>query len=274
MILTLIKFNKAQVKKLANVSSKQFIMIREIDDVEYSFISSSLEKLSEFNTHIDRLNDIYIELDEINNSVTQSDRQMEVLKHFKTFLFSFKTFHDHWETLLKRTFGDHSPEWLNYKNQTNVEYDVCFAYRFIYHLRNYIQHCGMPNIQLRANLNEKDRPEYRLLLNAQQLLESYDWKQIITNDLTLLEGDLELLHLLNNVKLPLANIQSKAINCLNLQSVLQSATEVLKYKKFKEDEFELAIFEYLEIHASGAPKNTSMRIFPFALAEHLLENIT
>ncbi|MBC8052181.1 MAG: hypothetical protein H7Y13_03885 [Sphingobacteriaceae bacterium] len=262
------------MKKLANVSSKQFIMIREVDDAEHSFILPHLENLSQFEKHIDRLNDVYLELEEINNSVTHSNKQTELLKHLKTFFFSFKTFHDHWETLLKRTFTVNSPQWLNFKSQKSYEYDNTFAYRFIYHLRNYVQHCGMPHIQLKANLNERDEPEYRLLLNVEQLLETYDWKPIIINDFKLLEGDLDLLHLLNNIKQPLANIQIKAINCLNILSVLESAKAVLEYRKFKQDGFELAIFEYLEMHVSGSPKNTSMIIFPFGLAEHVIKNIT
>lgn len=69
------------------------------------------------------------------------------------FLSSVRTFLDHNETELNRSQRD--SEMAFFKELLKKNYDESFAYRFLYQLRNYVQHCGMPvgNVLINA---EKD----------------------------------------------------------------------------------------------------------------------
>jgi hypothetical protein len=60
------------------------------------------------------------------------------------FLSAFRLFLDHSETRLKRQYGDSSGVVATFKQACSRSYDEVFAYRFLYKLRNYVQHCGLP----------------------------------------------------------------------------------------------------------------------------------
>ena len=62
------------------------------------------------------------------------------------FMMSVRTFLDHMETHVKRMYGKNSSETDLFKNLTSTEFDSKFSYKFMYKLRNYVQHCGMPPI--------------------------------------------------------------------------------------------------------------------------------
>ena len=72
----------------------------------------------------------------------------EVNKYIKNFLYSIRTFLDHTETNLKRRYGKNSERFNDFKKACSEAYDNNFSYKFIYKLRNYVQHCGMPPSQL------------------------------------------------------------------------------------------------------------------------------
>lgn len=67
------------------------------------------------------------------------------------FLSGVKTFLDHEETALNREFKRESQEFQNFKKATANEYDSHFEYRFMYKLRNFTQHCGMPIGELKLD---------------------------------------------------------------------------------------------------------------------------
>ncbi|MFC0878879.1 hypothetical protein ACE01N_19960 [Saccharicrinis sp. FJH2] len=109
---------------------------------------------------------------------------------FLNFLSSGRTFLDHTETYLKRKYGKQSPEFIKFKNETTKLYDNSFEYRFMYKLRNYAQHCGLPinNITFSIN-NEIQENVYNRKYNLnptfikQELLDSYEeWGTQLKND--------------------------------------------------------------------------------------------
>lgn len=72
---------------------------------------------------------------------------------FLNFLSSGRTFLDHTETYLKRKYGSQSNEYLIFQSETNKIYDNSFEYRFMYKLRNYAQHCGLPINNITYSIN-------------------------------------------------------------------------------------------------------------------------
>lgn len=60
------------------------------------------------------------------------------------YMMSVKTLLGHMETSINRRYGENSTEFVEFKALTANEFDSKFSYRFMYKLRNFVQHCGMP----------------------------------------------------------------------------------------------------------------------------------
>jgi hypothetical protein len=70
------------------------------------------------------------------------------------YLASFRAFLDHAETRFSRTFGRDSAEFRDLKATMALHYDGSFSYPFVYKLRHYAQHCGLPMGNLEAHATE------------------------------------------------------------------------------------------------------------------------
>jgi hypothetical protein len=84
----------------------------------------------------------------VDNPSMNWSRADEIIKEANrlilNFLSSVRTFLDHSELHLKRRYGKDSQQVKRYEEICSQQYDGEFSYRFVYQLRNYVQHCGMP----------------------------------------------------------------------------------------------------------------------------------
>lgn len=65
-------------------------------------------------------------------------------QHVINFVSSSRSFIEHVEGHLKRTFGPESAEWVGFRDHTRSLYDTHFSYRFVYALRNFAIHRELP----------------------------------------------------------------------------------------------------------------------------------
>ncbi len=65
-------------------------------------------------------------------------------RRFLNYLASFRFFLDHTETRLARSYRKDPSVRGAFAVATTTAFDRTFAYRFLYKLRNYAQHCGVP----------------------------------------------------------------------------------------------------------------------------------
>ena len=74
---------------------------------------------------------------------------------------------------------------MEFKKITNKAFDTSFAYRFLYKLRNYAQHCGSPieGIVVKRVPNEPDKVEVKLFFRTKTLLTEFKWGSIIRREL-------------------------------------------------------------------------------------------
>lgn len=81
-------------------------------------------------------------------------QELEFNRRFVNYLASARLLLDHYETRLKRRYGDDSLQAKGFKTECAASYDNQFAYRFLYRLRNFAQHFGMPagHVQTRSYL--------------------------------------------------------------------------------------------------------------------------
>ncbi len=145
-----------------------FGILRELSDDEYSRYVESASEVGRFRRKRQLMeivranhNDYIVTLNNISKlslSISSPDTSFEAANSFvvgvnRTLLnlfASIRTYLDHSETWLKRECGDNSSEVNSFKTVTSYEYDSNWAYRFIYKLRNFSQHCGLPLGELKA----------------------------------------------------------------------------------------------------------------------------
>ena len=106
---------------------------------------------------------------------------LNINRHILNYLSSVRAFLDHSETNLKRRYGRNSKRVRRFKEACSKAYDSNFSYRFLYGVRSYVQHCGMPLGCL--TLTSKvvgPRPEdlrhtMAVKLNRDELLGNFSW---------------------------------------------------------------------------------------------------
>jgi hypothetical protein len=97
------------------------------------------------------------------------------------FLAANRLYLDHAETRVKRQYGKASEEASHFKRATAEAFDGLFGYAFMYKLRNYCVHCGLPPMSLSAQAQGAggDLPTVRWALDRDDLLNSYhEWATV------------------------------------------------------------------------------------------------
>ncbi|MCL5247544.1 hypothetical protein M4I21_17110 [Cellulophaga sp. 20_2_10] len=122
--------------------------------------------------------------------------KLKINTYLLNYLFSFRTYIDHLETLLKREFKT-KPEILEeFKNLTGTLYDDSFEYRFIYKLRNYAQHCGLPIdiFEIKSSIIEDVYSvEIEIKFNVSLLLSKFEWGNPLKSNLESLDGNIDVM---------------------------------------------------------------------------------
>lgn len=110
--------------------------------------------------------------------IKMDNMTLEINRHILNFLSACRTFLDHTETSINRRFGTKSKQLEKFKLACSNEYDNNFSYRFLYKLRNYAQHCGLPagNISIGSTETSSEEVEYFISVkfDRDSLLNNYD----------------------------------------------------------------------------------------------------
>jgi hypothetical protein len=98
------------------------------------------------------------------------------------YLASYRSFIDHYETTLNRTDDPVNSTYKKFKDRTALHYDSHFAYRFLWNLRNYIQHCGLPacewNFSEITEGSDKGKARVEIAYLRDGLLQDFDWRKL------------------------------------------------------------------------------------------------
>lgn len=124
---------------------------------------------------------------------------MTINRHLLNWLSSVRTYLDHMELSLKHRCGEDSAIWRSFRSACSEAYDGQFSYRFIYRLRNYAQHAGLPahTVQFNTAASPMDpsRPEHTVFVacHRDSLLEIRDiWSAALREELARLPDEIEL----------------------------------------------------------------------------------
>ncbi len=100
--------------------------------------------------------------------------ELDLNRRLMNFLSAVRTYLDHTETDLKRRFGEDSERYTRFEKLTNRLYDSWFSYRFLYKLRNFVQHCGLPLDSLSHTSTHNSRA-LSVTVSRSRLLTDFDW---------------------------------------------------------------------------------------------------
>ena len=185
----------------------------------------------------------------------------EVNKYIKNFLYSIRTFLDHTETNLKRRYGKNSERFNDFKKACSEAYDNNFSYKFIYKLRNYVQHCGMPPSQLNFSKKIIDRQAQKIgtaiqiSLDRDELLTKYEWTTTVEAELRQQPEKIDIEHHMSEMLRCLHQINLKLIK-RDLQNIVLSAQRVEQLilplrSLIESDQCTPIIFHQVEKHSTG-----------------------
>jgi len=73
----------------------------------------------------------------------------EINRHFMNYLFSAYALREHLETAIARDFGRESVSVSKLDRFFQLMEQKCFAYAFFQDFRNYVQHCGLPVVDMK-----------------------------------------------------------------------------------------------------------------------------
>jgi hypothetical protein len=193
---------------------------------------------------------------------------LEINRLILNLLSSIRTYLDHTETRLKRSPGQDSEDYQLFKKETNTAYDNNFEYRFLYKLRNYSQHCGLPAGALTAYSSNDNTPQYQLILNLlrDELLRNFDWGNPITKELREKAEQFDILSLIKTKFVLLESINDKV--------------KILSYKHHKTEGYALLDLLTQIDNKDGAPcllsdtpmgnkTNLSILWFPFSAITYI-----
>lgn len=214
-------------------------MLKEIGEEEYSLVARSIACVSFFDRKISQK----IKLTEI---ISEIDHYLSIKKTTKIerlvseYYNNFRSFLDYWETTVNRDFGKESDELIAFKSATNLEYDNSFVYRFSYEMRNYIQHCGFPNIIFNSVMSAQNKIENRIDLFTKDIIDGFNWKKKVRNDLHLIEK-INMVESFIETEDSINRINNLAINFYDLENLIRSAGIVRRYKEYYVDDCDLAL---------------------------------
>jgi len=172
------------------------------------------------------------------------------------YMMSVKTLLDHMETNINRKHGEQSNEFIDFKALLSHEYDNYFSYRFMYRLRNFVQHCGMPPLTYTASksldeANSKLSVELNVYFLRDQLIRKFSkWGSQVKSEIIQMEEEFPILPILNEHVNTIYKIFVSYNEKYNLPKCLYAKESIVKFIGEKDDyvgdEYIIAKFESVE----------------------------
>ncbi|XKK20389.1 hypothetical protein HFP67_02400 [Bacillus sp. CB102A.1] len=181
----------------------------------------------------------------------QKSTTTKVVRAINNYLSSYKAFLDRWETFFKR----HGSQGLidYFKVSVSEVYDNFFEYRFIYNLRNYAQHAGIPISRI-SNALDKD---IEISIKKETFINSHSGMQSkFRKELQQLQfEEIDIDNAIKVVHKELEKIHNKFIGKFieSIEDCLYSANYIRKfYKKYNKYGGELSVISQGSVDAMVA----------------------
>ena len=183
----------------------EFIAIRKLQNVEYEKFGHARASLLRFSEDQQLFMVVHLNYEDYQNLlkryfVEYKDNPsmdyprfesvvLDINRHILNYLSAIRAFLDHSETNLKRRYGKDSQRVRHFKEACSQAYDSSFSYRFLYGLRSYVQHCGLPLGRLTLDSKlvgpspEDVRHTMAVQFNRHNLLANFSWGSRLTEEI-------------------------------------------------------------------------------------------
>lgn len=261
-------------KRLAKYKDKEFVVIKTLSFEEQADLKVMFSVINNFDAQNLKF-EIVLNIHQDVLSTLKSGRPSHLLlRQIMELMSTFNAFLNHWNTVLKREFGESSQNYLDFKKCTNDQFDNHFEYRFLCGLRNYIHHCGMPNITISESLDDNENLVYEFTVNKAELLAGMDWHKRVKADFQLMEDSFDIFPFFKVLIKSVTRIHNMAINNIDVIKLLLCAQKMITYKKYIDgDDTQLVLLGYGGFSSTGQPTNLNYELFKFNLADYLIEQI-
>jgi hypothetical protein len=233
--------NKKDIRKIRSLSKSEFQTYTDYlkDLNEYQKENSLFEIIplnhKDFHSKIDYYKREY--------KINVEDGHMifiDLNRHILNCLFSFRTYLDHTEFKLKKGFGESSKEYTYFKELKSQAFDQNFSYRFLYKLRNYAQHCGLPSGSISFNENFQGK-NLEIKFYRDALLTKYDsWGGLVIPDLEKQKSEFDVIPLLDDL--------------VNQIQLINDKLDLVLKKKFQKQAFYLfSLINETQKKGTGTP---------------------
>jgi hypothetical protein len=186
------------------------------------------------------------------------------------YLFSVRAFLDHTEAKLKKIYGANSSNYLNFYKICSEEYDKNFSYRFLYRLRNYSQHCGLPIEQI--YLESEEKPVFSGLIKSRLIVKfkkstllRYNGWGPLKQEIDKLPDEIEVVSVVSSFWRSLDKVNNVLIE--DNKTELFDSAEYIQHliSQIKSDEGSPVIFRIIDY---GKTKNILFLNIPLHLLEY------
>jgi hypothetical protein len=125
------------------------------------------------------------------NQAALVDYSFESASLMINYLNVARIFVDHFEIKLSRECGESSDQLAEYKALLRSEFNECFSYRFLYRLRNYTTHCGLPLLHFELKRIPGEHASLFITMKPKELLASFKkWGPDVSKDLNEMADDI------------------------------------------------------------------------------------
>lgn len=266
----LLKFSNGEIRGLKTLDEET---LKKIDDAEeklylfdrdFRLLQSVLDNHTSFELELrnylkESVNDI-----SILHSIDFSKSIRLIDKWLLNILSSFKALIEHLETRITKNYGKRSNELSILKNAQSYEFDNEFSYAFAYKLRNYVQHCGIPQITITINSDQNISNEIQLSLeidlHRDDLLSNYDSWGAVKDRLINQDEKICLLNIFDELMTSLLRIFSNIKELISYEEAKKARNTLLNI--IGEDDYyeELNYGVSSSIQQSGEHLNMATRI--------------
>lgn len=281
-------------KKLGTIGDGNIITtFRELTDKEYADYKSNLQILLDFSNKQQLFTIVGLNYEELKNAISKYFIEfkknpsmnwvrmerilMDINRLLLNFLSAFRTLLDHMEYTLKKNYGDESEDFKKFKDLCSEQYDQYFSYRFLYKLRNYAQHCGMPvsSVTINSKIINKESGEVQdylaVFIDRDILLNNYDSWGLIKDQIKNLPSKVEVMHFVDEVTECISRINLLVIEH-DLENIFLSCDYfqdlLIPFKGIKETP---AIFDIVDKNGDRENLQVNIEWFPLHLIDMALK---
>jgi hypothetical protein len=230
-IYSLAVINKPNISSVRELTVQDFeVYSAYLTQLENFRRDETLYKLVELNYQDLKIKyEYYLEQYSLNPQIRseQFDLQfIDINRFILNLLSSIRTYLDHTETRLNRNFGKSSEEYKLFETLKSECFDSSFSYGFLYKLRNYSQHCGLPSGSIRYGDNQNGK-YLKIILVRDNLLQDFDWGTVVRPQLEKQNQEFDIFPLFEEKILLLEKI-NKQINEIIIKRIKREGDELFK----------------------------------------------